>query len=269
MNVLEIGSSARGDKDRWSDRDVLVIGEATQLPSVEARLSAQGASVVSLTRRKFEYLASHGSLFLKHTIDEGRLLEGSSDAWLSMGRKWHFPVGNYSEEIESNLNFLHVLRCVPEQESGAVAAIDIMVCSLRNVLIRKLASRGIFKFSWNDVAKHSAKVVSLPTGAWAAVAWAREQKNKRRAGLPTQVTVAQVEECAELFGRVLGSGLIGWTSSNTRLERLASAFSDGSYAQLRAFELLCANGRNDVGLRSLRAVTSKPSYFCSGRSGLH
>lgn len=105
MNVLEIGSSARGDHDRWSDRDVLVVGTVEELPSIEARLSALGASVVSLTHRKFEWLASHGSLFLKHAIDEGVVLDGAADGWTAMASRW-CSTGDYSCEIESNLNFL-------------------------------------------------------------------------------------------------------------------------------------------------------------------
>ena len=268
MNVLEIGSSARGDGDRWSDRDVLVVASAEDLSHLEAIYAKSGASVVALTQKRFDYLASRGSLFLKHAIDEGVLLEGAYDDWHSISKTWH-STGDYSNEIESNLNFLPVLECVPTSQSGAAAAIDVMVCSVRNILIRQLAKRGIFKFSWRDVALNSHHVVKLPSGAWRAVSWAREQKNRRRAGLPTAVQAGRVEEFAELFRRVLGSIPLDWTSSNARLERLASRFADGSYAQLRAFELLCANGADDHGLRALRAITARPSYFCSGRSNLH
>jgi hypothetical protein len=268
MNVLEIGSSARGDGDRWSDRDILVIATGEELSRLDLAYAKRGASVVSLTPRKFRYLASRGSLFLKHAIDEGVLLEGVRDEWRVLSNKWH-STGDYAHEIESNLHFLPVLECVPASQSGASAAIDVMVCSVRNILIRQLAKRGIFKFSWHDIAQHSHQVVNLPAGAWRAVSWAREQKNKRRAGLSTAIRGGDVEEFADLFRGVLGSIPLAWTSSNSRLERLAMRFADGSYAQLRAFELLCANGAGDDGLRALRMMTARPSYFCSGRSKLN
>ena len=268
MNVLEIGSSARGDGDRWSDRDVLVIASAEHLSGLELVYANRGASVVALTPKKFSYLASRGSLFLKHAINEGVLLEGVYEDWRVLSKKWG-STGDYSDEIESNLNFLPVLECVPSSQSGAAAAIDVMVCSVRNILIRQLAKRGIFKFSWRHIALNSHQVTKLPVGAWRAVAWAREQKNKRRAGLPTVVQVGHVEEFAEMFRGLLGSIPLNWTTSNARLERLATRFSDGSYAQLRAFELLCANGAKDRGLGTLRAITARPSYFCSGRFNLN
>ncbi|WP_153066815.1 hypothetical protein [Xanthomonas arboricola] len=267
MNIVEIGSSARGDGDYWSDRDVLVIAAAAELPGIEARLSAKGASVVSLTHGKFDWLASKGSLFLKHAIDEGVILDGASGCWESLTNRW-CSNGDYSQEIQSNLNFLPMLRCIPTQADAAATAVDIMVCSVRNILIRELASRGIFSFSWRDICRSSCKVFKFSAGAWRAIYWAREQKNKRRARLPTYVEAIQVEEFAEIYRMILGSNLISWTSSSKRIERLASNFTAGSYAQLRAFELLCSSREADIGLSKLREITANPSYFCSGRSGL-
>lgn len=261
--VLAIGSASRGDFDATSDRDALLIGSVAELNRAMQKLEVGGWSVTAMTAEKFSFLASSGSLFLKHAIDEGRVLSDGDGLWPSLKRSWRY--GAYREEIEDNLDQLRVLRSIPNSNHGCLVAIDIIVCSIRNILIRRLASKGLFVFSWGQISQEGKKVACIPVGAWSALQWARRCKNLHRVGYQVAANPRVVEHICYLFRDVLGVRGVQWVNSSKAIERVAMSFKPQTYGQLRAYELLCAAHHADLGLARLRALATSPSYFCSGR----
>ncbi|MBX7432540.1 nucleotidyltransferase domain-containing protein [Mycobacterium sp. Y57] len=67
------GSAARGDGDRYSDLDLLIVDDGNdRLPSYT------WASVVRYTWAEFSEMSGYGSLFLRHLRSEGRILNSDS-----------------------------------------------------------------------------------------------------------------------------------------------------------------------------------------------
>jgi hypothetical protein len=264
MFAVAVGSAARGDNDVTSDRDLVLIGDPSFLDATSAKYSLHGWSVVSMTQGRFAFLGAAGSLFLKHVISEGRLLAGDATDWEAARTRW-IARRDYLDEIEENLDFLKLLQYVPETCEGMTAAVDIIACSIRNILIRRLAAKGLFYFAWAEVLSHSSKVVSLPSGAWSAMAWARQCKNLHRSGRTFDIEARKLVELSEIFREVLGGELVRFSNRAARVERMVETFADYSYGQLRGYEMVVAHRPFDPAFLQMRPLLRKPSYFCSGR----
>ncbi|MBI4362762.1 MAG: nucleotidyltransferase domain-containing protein [Euryarchaeota archaeon] len=77
--ILLVGSRARGDADRWSDTDIVVVAR-TRLPFVE-RLRraallcpAPGVDILVYTPEELEQMRRQGNPFVRAFLREGRVL---------------------------------------------------------------------------------------------------------------------------------------------------------------------------------------------------
>lgn len=71
-SILIYGSSIRGNSDKYSDKDLLIVAEEYNvLNSLKDYYSQLGWSVSTYTYDKLNYLSINGYLFVKHLILEG------------------------------------------------------------------------------------------------------------------------------------------------------------------------------------------------------
>lgn len=265
---IAIGSAARGDVDGTSDKDAVVVGSSLDAVVREkGRLEAAGWSVTPYSLTKFEVLAGRGSLFLKHVLDEGVTLRGDQSVLNDTRKLWSARTC-YLDEIEDNLNFLMLLRCVPNTQQGYLAAVDIITCSIRNILVRRLANAGEYTFSWSQIFCAGVRHQFLKADCGRALRWARRVKNMRRAGLYLPVQRGKVDEVLMLFDSILDGATLRVGQSRMEIERAALAFDQWSYGRLRGYELLAATDQGDPALVRLMGAATAPAYFLSGRMGI-
>lgn len=261
MLSIEFGSRQRGDSDRSSDRDILLIASNwEQLAKEKALRTAQGYSVSCFTNDTSSYLVESGSLFFKHVIDEGVLVHGSEMEYLSLTRKWS-PAKNYQEEIDSNIDLLEVLDFVPETTGGIVAAVDIIICSIRNILIRKLAHAGIYVFSWKHVLDNAAEMGLICEESTKTFLLARAIKNLYRQGHIKPIPLSFVDHLVDGSKHVFDGRLNFNISTRSKIQTFTDKCCDGSYKQLRAMELLCASYDFDPSMQDYLNWIKEPSYF--------
>jgi hypothetical protein len=216
---------------------------------------------------KLQRQASGGSLFLKHVFVEGVFLAGERQLWENGKSAW-VARETYTDEIDDNLNFLSLLMSVPCTQEGCLAAVDIVACSVRNILVRRLAGQGEYVFSWPALIRAGTKHNLVGAHARRVLAWARHVKNLRRAGSSIPVGPEQVEELLFTFRKLLEGARFGLARSHVEIERAALMFDEWSYGRLRGYELLAATNQKDPSLQRLKQVTTSPSYFLSGRMQL-
>ena len=89
MLAIEFGSKKRGDFNISSDKDMLLIGSSlAQLFKEKERKKIEGYSVSCMATTKAKYMVNQGSLFFKHIIDEGFLIEGNRGKYHEIIRDW-------------------------------------------------------------------------------------------------------------------------------------------------------------------------------------
>lgn len=145
------GSAARGDSDRLSDRDYLIVDDDVAILNRRANeLKAEGWSVASYTFAKLEALSKVGALFIQHLKCESEVIEDSSGRLRHLLRSFQ-PKKSYLAEIEENSRLSKLIERRPFGPRGALWAADVLYVSLRNFGVLSLAEKGIFKFSFREV----------------------------------------------------------------------------------------------------------------------
>jgi hypothetical protein len=147
------GSAARGDADRMSDRDVLIVDDSLIALNARTReLEAAGWSVASYTFSKLEALASRGALFLQHLKLEAQIVRDSRGRLGRILAEFK-PKENYAAELIENGRLAALAGTVPVGARGTLLAADILFVAVRNFGILTLAERGIHLYSYGEVVK--------------------------------------------------------------------------------------------------------------------
>ena len=261
--IVEFGSKHHGCLDRYSDRDLMLFYDsASSIKQKKEYYEKKGYSVSICSIKSAQYQASKGSLFLRHVAFEGSLVQGDSVELDSITKRWT-AAPSYNNEIESNIELLSTLRHVPNNMYGNCVVNDILICSIRNVLIRRLANDGCYAFSWRDIMKEALDRGWLGPDDIKPLLLARRFKNAYRNRMLPNIANALIEHLESISRSMIDP--VRTISRKVQKPRvsIADTYSDGSYSQLRAIELLCAHYQFSSSVKRLRLATSDPSYFAA------
>jgi hypothetical protein len=263
MLAIEFGSRQRGDFNLSSDKDILLLASSWEQITIETREhTLAGFSVSAFLFDKAVYLIKSGNLFFKHICDEGVLVFGSQDQYQALISQWH-PANNYSKEIDENIDLLEVLTFAPSTYSGIIVIVDILISSVRNILIRRLADQGCYVFSWSQVFKEAQERGMIKNEDIQVFLIARYLKNQYRQGIVPVIPQSYLEYILNGAQRAFNISFKLKFARRMEMRSLPEKYCDGSYKQLRALELMCAEYGFHKSLGSLLLLTSQPAYFCA------
>lgn len=263
MLAVEFGSRRRGDFKKFSDRDMLIIGDdCSNLNAEKKEKERQGYSVTAFSSTRARFLIKSGSLFFKHIFDEGELLEGRLLDFNDLKRSWTGK-NNYEDEIEDNLYLLEVLKHLPSNNHGLVVANDIIITSIRNILIRKLAEYGLYIFSWEHVFNKSADFGLIRKEHIPVLLCSRVIKNAYRTGFIPRIDKGLFDKIVVISSHVFGKNGNVRFAGRREVFTLPAKCEERSYKQLRALELMCAEYQFHGSLDIYRESICNPSYFCA------
>lgn len=145
------GSCARGDIDRLSDRDFLIVDDDPKILRARTRtLKAEGVSVAAYTFRKLESLAGRGALFVQHLRLEASVIadrDGRLTALLGAFR----PKECYDSEIRDNGRLAGLIGTVPPGAKAELWAADVLFVTVRNFGVLWLAGRQRYLFAYDRI----------------------------------------------------------------------------------------------------------------------
>ena len=177
MLVIDFGSRKRGDFDLSSDKDRLIISDNwNEMINEKAAQQRNACSVSCFTMNRTQYLISKGNLFFKHIKEEGILISGSPEQYNNLMKLWE-PAASYTNEIEQNLDILDLLAFTPRFRLGLTIAVDIIISSVRNILIKRLAALGIYVFAWGNIFQAAVSLGQIRENDKAIFFIARKIKN--------------------------------------------------------------------------------------------
>jgi predicted nucleotidyltransferase len=263
MLMIEFGSRQRGDFNNCSDKDVLILASNWKQIKFETdKLTSEGFSVSSFLFGKATYLIKTGSLFFKHIFDEGILISGSEERFHQLASQW-YPAKDYEREIEGNLDLLEVLNFTPSSYVGIAVIVDILISSIRNILIRRLASQGCYVFSWSKIFEEAKKRNMIKEEDIRIFLIARQLKNKYRQGVVMRISRNYLRHLIDGAQRALTVSVKTRFASHKAIRSLPERYNDNTYKQLRSIELVCAEYGFHESLGALRSIVRKPAYFCA------
>ena len=257
------GSRIRGDSNKYSDKDVLILAnDWDNAKSVSDIYSQKGYEVSFHNIAKAKKLISRGSLFFKHIIDEGKLVIGKPSDSENILSKWSYSK-NYQDQIDLNKNLFSVLRHLPKHPASNIVAVDLIIISIRNILIRKLAMRNTFEFSWNNIFMRAINIGLLNSSDLSTLVAARHFKNLYRRGDDLYIQEKFLSRLSQILSKICDEKIIfKYIDINVFKKRLEK-FSDYSYKHLRYLELstkLYPFDDSSQELYKLKKLYKNPNY---------
>jgi hypothetical protein len=261
--LIEFGSHHHGCNDLYSDRDIFILYDKTSNIFDEKKgLKRKGYSVTAFSKDRAKYLSKIGNLFTRHVFFEGKVIQGSKDDLEYFRNIWS-PASNYNFEIEDNKDLLSILETSPSTIESRAAINDILVCSLRNVLIRKIANEGLFVFSWTSVLSEGTKMGFINENDSTILRLARRYKNIYRQGLIPKIRKGFINLLEEITQKVIDTKRKIKFGTHKQITSLPEQLNDGTYSQLRAIELLCSHYGFDKNMKKYSELVKDPTYFCN------
>lgn len=160
------GSSARGDGDRLSDRDILIVDDDLEVLRARSReLAAEGWSVASYTFAKLNALTKNGALFIQHLKQECQIIADRRGALAEILSDYR-PKPCYRIELEANAKLAQLMSTVPLVPRGELWAADVLYVTVRNFGVLWLAGTQRYVFAFDDILSslEEARVIG-PTAA--------------------------------------------------------------------------------------------------------
>ena len=145
------GSSSRGDSDRLSDRDILIVDD--NLPVLKERaatLRGEGWSVAPYTFGKLDAMSRKASLFIQHLKLEARIIRDDTGRLARVLEAFR-PRSSYADELLENANLAKLAARRPESNLGALWAADVLYVTLRNFGILYLAGKQRYVFGFEGL----------------------------------------------------------------------------------------------------------------------
>lgn len=264
MLIVEFGSRLNGRTRAFSDKDLLIIGDDWHQISQKNAILAD-YSITNFKVDKATYLSKNGSLFFKHIIDEGRVILDTENTMSTLEKIWQ-PRTSYDNEIYSNIDLLEVLKLIPKNRWANMFTLDLLIITIRNVLIRKLANEGIYSFGWEEIFSNAIKLKFLSEKDVPLLLYARIQKNKYRTLSNTIIHDHIIQLLLNITSRLTSTTLkVGYGNEKQLLQSL-NGYRNGSYKELRTIELFCLNREYSGQLINYRKLISNPNYSCSTKA---
>jgi hypothetical protein len=179
-SVAIFGSVARGDGDRMSDKDILVISDHTVARRrFAARARKDGWSPVCFTWRRLDRAAAGTGLFIQHLKLEASILRDCNGR-LRESLDRFSPRSEYDREVAGSHELLGVLEKMPNCLSGRYWALDVLAVGLRTLSVATLANHGIYEFSFGRILNSLHRVGVLKSGDIERLHAIREYKWRHR-----------------------------------------------------------------------------------------
>lgn len=176
------GSSARGDSDALSDRDILIVDDDVEvLRTRGTQLSALGWSVASYTFRKLETMSVKGALFVQHLALEAEVERDRDDRLQGILASFS-PKTEYGPELAANAQLAELASFYPAGCRGELWAADVLYVAVRNFGVLWLAERGIYRFAYDAILRELARSGAIADAAIADLVGLRFIKCLHRGG---------------------------------------------------------------------------------------
>ena len=203
------GSTARGDDDAFSDRDLLIVSDdETSLREMKYKYDALGWSCTAYSWTRLQHAADYGSLFVQHLKQESRILFDPSDRLIQL-------LDTYSV----NASYKHVWTAaasmvgeltghLPRCDVGPMWALDVLSVGFRSLAVAKLADHGIHTFSNTGIIEGLTQTGMLKSKDEQQLSSLRSFKSLYRRGLiDTRANWDFVLDHIRMIDNIFGLGL--------------------------------------------------------------
>lgn len=263
-SILKYGSYIRGNSDKYSDKDILIVADKfEELNNLNNYYSNKGWSTSLYTYDKIEYLAKNGYLFVKHLINEGKIIEDENNILYNILQKFEERL-DYTHEIKKSSEFINYLNIIPNKIESYFWLCDNIYVALRNLLIYKSALKNEFLFSYVDLIRSLLNEKSITKSEFDTLLQLRVIKSCYRNDYKDIYPSLDYTQKVISLANKLGLNLKIEFSTNMNCLKLVDYPNiDSSYKKLRFIELILKN--ESIEDAYLTKCISNPQMYANSR----
>lgn len=206
--IAYYGSFVRGDNDRFSDRDILLVSDDKDaLEGGKTSLSKQGYSCSCYDWAKLDLLSSKRALFIQHLKQESKVIV-DKDSKLQALLAGYSPATEYSKHIDAARSLFSLTECFADTPVGIGWALDVLTIAFRNLAILTLANEGQYVFSFSELVSGLRRLGLIGYSLESSLVGLRRHKscfrNKQFSSLPKKESVFELQR---IIGETFDSSL--------------------------------------------------------------
>lgn len=257
------GSSTRGDFDKYSDKDLLIVADNYEdLEKVKTQLSKSNWSVSFYTYSKLQYLAKNGSLFIKHLQIESKINCDYENKLATILQEYK-PKQSYGKDIEDCVHYFDILKLIPNNIMGYAWFCDSLYVGFRNYLIFKNAENNIYEFSFIKLLKLLNKEGKITKDDIHVLKELRVVKRNYRAEildeLPSFEFVQKIISIINRIGIIKKPKFVSETEFKSTVESQILSNNYNPYQRLRLVEgYYCSQKKR---IPELKKIISNPQFY--------
>lgn len=247
ISIVKFGSCVRGESDIASDKDVMLIYNNHKVFDVvqcRNKLETQGFSVRTMPLNMAIYNSKRGDLFIKHVINEGKIYSGDRGVISLVSSFWE-PKNSYRDEILDSTNLLEILGKTYRNIHGALAANDLLIVVIRNIIIRRLAEYGCYLYSWKRLGIAALSYGIINYDITGTILRSRMIKNLYRAQKFVLVDEGFLIDLCSIVRDITRKNVVIRYSNRGNISKNDFLYSRDNYIKLRALEMLRASYDSD------------------------
>ena len=245
-SIAYFGSTVRGDDDRFSDQDILLIGDELHRQYSKEYFFSKGYSPSFYSWHQFDNLIADNSLFIQHLKQESSIVVDKEDRLHKS--LVNFKVStNYFDRLLQNNSLLRLTIGTPSTKAAQAWAFDVLAVAFRNFAILKNAQKGDFIFSYSELVQRVKVQCGLSQSEVDLLLELRQNKSIYRSGqISTNVNAVRLNITQKLLAYLFDVSLT--TELNNTIEfdtsNLAHFDSLHWYCRMRWYEgIFRASGR--------------------------
>lgn len=257
------GSSLRTNFDKYSDKDMLIVGASYKLLNkLKVKYENYGYSVSTYTYDKLRYLSNSGSLFVEHLKRESSILFDYHKRLetILINHKATVPS---NQQIHETLDYFSVFANIPDTNLGYGWFCDCFYVGLRNHLILKSAKQGKYIFSFLHLIRELQVDGEISSMEYACLRELRVVKKNYRDKilneLPDKKYIIQLLAIANKLDLLQKALFLTPDAFNAKSMKLIADVSVGHYLKLRFIEMYyLTTGKSLV---DIDRIISNPQFY--------
>lgn len=194
ISICEIGSTARGQNDQLSDKDLLAIGSSHDVDIAVAKYRSSGWNVSRYSQTEFSEMARAHSLFVQHVKQEGVLVR-DDQGFLQETLGAYRPSRDYTSKLAAAIDPIRSALEIEQSYWGKLFQADILYVSIRNACILHKATVAEPEFDFESLVVWMCGTIGLTQSDRNSLLRLRALKHAYRARL-TNMDVSIIAEIA-------------------------------------------------------------------------
>lgn len=264
FSVMTFGSVNRGDNDKYSDNDLLIVfpNDTDYDHSEYSDFVNNEYSISYYNYEKLEYVSKIGNLFIQHLKQQGEIVSDESGRLKEILNNYR-PRSDYRSDLKDAFDFKSIFTNLPVNSIANGWVFDLLYIAVRNYLVFYAAVEGVYKFGYKELLSDYSSVFNLTSEDVERLLFLRIKKQAYR-NRPHFLSIEHSDknEVIESCEKIIGSIEANYLSKDDFSSYVKKYIGDKKLATYNKFRLIeglyNCNGKR---IPIIENIVSNPQFY--------